>query len=75
VVSAIGVGMNQTAMIERFVAETDIDCVLIAGHYSLLDSSAAESLFPACVCGRRSGAGGGGLSEWNPRQSAARSHV
>jgi len=49
VVAAIGVGMNQTTMIERFVAETDIDCVLTAGHYSLLDSSAGDSLFPACV--------------------------
>jgi D-threo-aldose 1-dehydrogenase len=47
-VAAIGVGMNQTAMLERFVAETDIDCVLSAGHYSLLDASAGGTLFPAC---------------------------
>ncbi len=48
VVRAVGVGMNQTAMLERFVAETDIDCVLVAGRYSLLDASAAAGLFPAC---------------------------
>jgi D-threo-aldose 1-dehydrogenase len=47
-VAAIGVGMNQTTMLERFVAETDIDCILVAGRYSLLDASAAERLFPAC---------------------------
>jgi D-threo-aldose 1-dehydrogenase len=48
-VSAIGVGMNQVAMLERFVRETDIDCVLVAGRYSLLDSSAADGLFPLCA--------------------------
>jgi len=48
-VGAIGVGMNQTAMLERFVAESDIDCILVAGRYSLLDTSAAERLFPACL--------------------------
>jgi D-threo-aldose 1-dehydrogenase len=49
IVKAVGVGMNQTAMLERFVAETDIDCVLVAGRYSLLDASAAAVLFPACT--------------------------
>lgn len=49
VVRAVGVGMNQVAMVERFVAEADLDCVLVAGRYSLLDASAAESLLPACA--------------------------
>jgi D-threo-aldose 1-dehydrogenase len=48
VVSAIGVGMNQVEMLERFVEHTDIDCVLVAGRYSLLDSSAEDVLLPAC---------------------------
>jgi D-threo-aldose 1-dehydrogenase len=48
VVTAIGAGMNQAAMLERFVNETDIDCVLAAGCYSLIEDSAAQSLFPAC---------------------------
>lgn len=48
-VRAIGVGMNQTAMLTRFVTETDLDCVLVAGRYSLLDRSAAEELLPACA--------------------------
>lgn len=48
VVTAIGAGMNQAAMLERFVTESDIDCVLVAGCFSLIEESAAVSLFPAC---------------------------
>jgi D-threo-aldose 1-dehydrogenase len=48
VIGAIGAGMNQVEMLERFVRETDIDCVLIAGRYTLLDDRAATSLLPAC---------------------------
>ena len=31
-------------MLERFVARVDLDCVLLAGRYSLLDRSGAELL-------------------------------
>ncbi|GLY63411.1 aldo/keto reductase [Amycolatopsis taiwanensis] len=48
-VKAIGVGMNQSAMLARFVAETDVDCVLIAGRYTLLDRDAELQLLPLCV--------------------------
>ncbi|HET6500418.1 MAG TPA: aldo/keto reductase [Amycolatopsis sp.] len=48
-VKAIGAGMNQSAMLSRFVAETDIDCVLIAGRYTLLDREAEEDLLPRCA--------------------------
>jgi D-threo-aldose 1-dehydrogenase len=44
VVKAIGCGMNQTAMLERFVARVDLDCILLAGRFSLLDRSGAELL-------------------------------
>ena len=44
VVNAIGCGMNQTAMLQRFVARVDLDCVLLAGRYSLLDRSGGELL-------------------------------
>jgi len=47
VVRAIGVGMNQAAMLTRFVVDTDVDLVLVAGRYTLLDQSAATSLLPA----------------------------
>jgi D-threo-aldose 1-dehydrogenase len=48
-VGAIGVGMNQTAMLTRFVADTDIDVVLVAGRYTLIDRSAADALLPAAL--------------------------
>jgi D-threo-aldose 1-dehydrogenase len=44
VVSAVGCGMNQAAMLERFVERVDVDCVLLAGRYSLLDRSGTELL-------------------------------
>jgi D-threo-aldose 1-dehydrogenase len=49
VVGAIGAGMNQSAMLTRFVRETDLDVVMLAGRYTLLDQSAASDLLPACV--------------------------
>lgn len=49
VVSAIGVGMNQTAVPARFVRETDIDLVLLAGRYTLLDRGGADELLPAAL--------------------------
>ena len=49
IIKAIGVGMNQSAIPTRFVKETDIDLVLIAGRYSLLDQSAANDLLPAAL--------------------------
>jgi D-threo-aldose 1-dehydrogenase len=49
VVKAIGVGMNQSAMLTRFVTETDIDCVLVAGRHTLLDRGATRDLLPACA--------------------------
>jgi D-threo-aldose 1-dehydrogenase len=48
-VRAIGVGMNQAGLLTRFVTETDIDVVLIASRYTLLDRSAAEALLPAAL--------------------------
>jgi D-threo-aldose 1-dehydrogenase len=48
VIGAIGVGMNQWRLLDRFVAETDVDAVMPAGRYTLLDRSAAEVLLPRC---------------------------
>ncbi|MFF1699650.1 aldo/keto reductase [Streptomyces sp. NPDC058257] len=47
VIGAIGAGMNQTAMLTRFVRDTDVDAVLCAGRYTLLDQSALTDLLPA----------------------------
>ncbi|OEV04119.1 aldo/keto reductase [Streptomyces oceani] len=50
---AIGVGMNQGAMLARFLRETDIDVVLLAGRYTLLDHTGlAEALPEAAARGR-----------------------
>ncbi|MFF5468279.1 aldo/keto reductase [Streptomyces achromogenes] len=49
VVGAIGAGMNQTGMLTRFVRDTDVDVVLCAGRYTLLDQSAAEELLPEAL--------------------------
>jgi aryl-alcohol dehydrogenase-like predicted oxidoreductase len=49
VVGAIGVAMNQAGMLARFVREADIDCVMVAGRWSLLDRSAGEELLPLCL--------------------------
>lgn len=46
VVGAIGAGMNQAEMLARFVRDTDVDVVLCAGRYTLLDQSAATELLP-----------------------------
>jgi D-threo-aldose 1-dehydrogenase len=48
VIGAVGVGMNQAEMLEWFVARADLDCVLIAGRYTLLDTRAAVTLLPEC---------------------------
>ncbi|MBE8522444.1 aldo/keto reductase [Amycolatopsis sp. H6(2020)] len=44
VVSAIGVGMNQWEMPARFVERLDVDVVLLAGRYTLLDGSGGRLL-------------------------------
>ena len=51
VVRAIGVGMNQVPMLTRFARETDVDVLLAANRYTLLDQSASVELFP--ICGAR----------------------
>ncbi|WP_304454354.1 aldo/keto reductase [Nocardiopsis sp. YSL2] len=48
VVGAIGAGMNQAAMLERFATETDVDAVLLAGRHTLLEQS-ANALLDTCA--------------------------
>jgi D-threo-aldose 1-dehydrogenase len=49
VVRSIGVGMNYSAPLARFAAEADLDVVMVAGRYTLLDRSAEEDLLPAAA--------------------------
>jgi D-threo-aldose 1-dehydrogenase len=48
VIRAVGAGMNQSAMLTRFVREATMDVVLVAGRYTLLDQGALADLLPAC---------------------------
>jgi D-threo-aldose 1-dehydrogenase len=47
-VRAVGAGMNSAAALAWLVDRCDLDCVLVAGRYTLLDQSAADVLFPLC---------------------------
>ena len=47
VIGAIGAGMNQSAMLARFVEETDVDVMMCAGRYTLLEQGALADLLPA----------------------------
>ena len=49
VVGAIGFGMTQIPLPVRFVRETDMDVLLLAGRYTLLDTEGADELLPLCV--------------------------
>ncbi|MGC0314923.1 aldo/keto reductase [Kitasatospora acidiphila] len=48
-VGAIGAGMNHSVPLTRFARETDVDVVLLAGRYTLLDQSALTDLLPAAA--------------------------
>jgi D-threo-aldose 1-dehydrogenase len=43
-IGAVGVGMNMVQPLRRFVAETDVDIVMVAGRWTLVDRSAAPLL-------------------------------
>lgn len=47
VIDAIGAGMNQSAMLARFLRETPADVVMLAGRYTLLDQTALDDVLPA----------------------------
>ena len=46
VIGAMGVGMNQTQLLAEFVRRCDVDVVMVAGRYTLLDQSALNELLP-----------------------------
>jgi D-threo-aldose 1-dehydrogenase len=47
-IKAIGVGLNDTEPCLRFAREADIDCMLLAGRYTLLEQGALGELLPLC---------------------------
>jgi D-threo-aldose 1-dehydrogenase len=48
VVKGNGIGTNHHSVASWFVERAELDCLLIAGEYSLLGAPAAEALFPLC---------------------------
>jgi len=46
VIDAIGVGLNEADMCERFARAGDFDAMLLAGRYSLLEQPALDSFLP-----------------------------
>jgi D-threo-aldose 1-dehydrogenase len=49
VVGAVGVGMNQWQLPARFVRESDVDVVMLAGRYTLLEQPALTEFLPLCA--------------------------
>jgi D-threo-aldose 1-dehydrogenase len=48
-ISAIGAGMNAAEPLTRLVLETDVDLVMLAGRYTLLEQGGLDGLLPACT--------------------------
>jgi D-threo-aldose 1-dehydrogenase len=48
-IGAIGAGMNDAAALARLVRETDMDVVMLAGRYTLLEQDSLDDLLPLCV--------------------------
>jgi D-threo-aldose 1-dehydrogenase len=49
IIKAVGMGLNLCAPSVAVMKETDLDCALIAGRYTLLDQEAQEELFPLAL--------------------------
>ncbi len=48
VISAYGLGVNEVEVCLQVMRRAPIDCILLAGRYSLLDRSAEAELIPLC---------------------------
>ncbi|WP_276119634.1 aldo/keto reductase [Pararhizobium qamdonense] len=47
-IAAYGLGVNEVPVCLDVMAEADIDCILLAGRYTLLDRTATAELLPLC---------------------------
>jgi D-threo-aldose 1-dehydrogenase len=47
-VRAIGIGVNETAVCVELLARCELDCILLAGRYTLLEQPALDELLPLC---------------------------
>jgi D-threo-aldose 1-dehydrogenase len=48
-VTAIGLGVNEWEVCVELLAHCELDCLLLAGRYTLLEQPALEKLLPLCV--------------------------
>lgn len=48
-VAAIGLGVNETAVCEEMLAHGDLDILMLAGRYTLLEQDPLDSLLPLCA--------------------------
>jgi len=49
VVCAIGAGMNDASALATLVRQTDMDVVMLAGRYTLLEQDSLDDLLPLCI--------------------------
>lgn len=47
-INKVGAGMSNVSALERIVRETDVDEIMLAARYTLMDRTAASSLLPLC---------------------------
>lgn len=47
-IKAFGLGVNEWQVCEKFLLDTDANCFLLAGRYSLLEQEALRSFLPLC---------------------------
>lgn len=49
VTHAIGIGVNEIGICLQALAHTEVDFILLAGRYTLLEQDALDTLFPLCA--------------------------
>jgi D-threo-aldose 1-dehydrogenase len=47
-IAAIGVGLNEISLSMRFLMEVELDVIMLAGRYTLLEQDALDALLPTC---------------------------
>jgi len=48
-IDAVGIGVNEVQVCLELLEETDLDVILLAGRYTLLEQHALDALFPECA--------------------------
>lgn len=48
-IDAMGIGVNEVQVCLELLEETDLDVILLAGRYTLLEQKALDVLFPECA--------------------------